>query len=92
LLDAFLDVAPDVAHGGAMILQHLVQMLHDLLAAVFGERRNRNAHYLAVYFNGGAPRTSITLLFFYIFFWNRICRIRNGYCNGPCRIVGPRNF
>ena len=41
-LDGFFNVAADVAHGGAMILQNLVQVFHQVLAALLGERRDRH--------------------------------------------------
>src|SRR5437899_6858676 len=39
LVDGFLDVAADVAHRRAVILQNFVQVLHNLLAALFRRRR-----------------------------------------------------
>src|SRR6267378_359390 len=48
LVDRFLDVAADVAHRRAVILEHLVQVLHDVLPALFRRRRHRDAHHFAV--------------------------------------------
>ena len=60
LLDRFLDVAANIAHRGAMVLEHLVQMLHHVLAAVFGQRRNRHAHTLPS-FVGFRPRSAVRM-------------------------------
>src|ERR1700731_257907 len=48
LVNRFLDVAPDVAHRSAVILQHFVQVLHDILPALFRRRRHWHSHHLAV--------------------------------------------
>src|SRR6266853_4737481 len=48
LLDCFLDIAADAAHGGAVIFEDFVEMFDDVLAALFGERRNRHADDFAV--------------------------------------------
>src|ERR1700689_4204757 len=42
LLDGVFDVAPHAANRGAMIFEHLVNVLGKILAAVFGEWWNRN--------------------------------------------------
>src|SRR5580692_5773295 len=40
-IDGFLDVAPNIAHGGAVILEDFVQVLDDVLAAILRQRGNR---------------------------------------------------
>src|SRR5262245_18693236 len=48
LFDRLVPIAPDVADGHAMILGYGVELLDQILAALFGQRRNRNADELAV--------------------------------------------
>src|SRR5262249_34699320 len=48
LLDGLVAVPADVAHRHAMILGYSMKLLDQLLAALFGQRRNRDADDLAV--------------------------------------------
>src|SRR6266481_3248330 len=47
-LDRLVAVAADVADRHAMVLGYSVELLHQLLAALFVERRNRDADQLAI--------------------------------------------
>src|ERR1700688_3577378 len=47
-LDGLFNVAAHAANRGAMIFEHLVNVLREILAAIFGERRDRNANDFAV--------------------------------------------
>ena len=42
-VDGFLDVSPDIAHSGAVILQDFVQVLDDLLASFLSRRGHGHA-------------------------------------------------
>src|SRR5215469_12436235 len=48
LVDGFFDVPADVADGGTVVFERLVDLLDELLAPFAGGRGNRNAHDLAV--------------------------------------------
>src|SRR5215210_7009790 len=48
LLQAVVGVAANIAYGRAMLFGDLVHLLGQLLAALFRQRWNRNAHELAV--------------------------------------------
>src|SRR6266852_5652170 len=48
LLHRFVAVTPDVAYRDAVILGHSMELLDQVLAALFGQRRNRDADQLSV--------------------------------------------
>ena len=48
LLQRVIAIAAYVADRGAMLFENLVEVLHDVAAALFGHGRNRNANDLAV--------------------------------------------
>ena len=48
LLDVLVAIAPDVAQRDAMVFGNMMDLLHQLLAPLFGERRDGHPNQLAV--------------------------------------------
>ena len=62
-LENLVGVAADVADSRAMVFQDFVQVLHHILAALFGERRDGHANQLAVVHAGLRPRSELRMAF-----------------------------